>query len=145
MTDIPEIPSLSHFITFSIFRPDLSPKYHNAIRTAINKAILASPKKLRILFIRDPPERKLFEITEMVIRNTGSSAITKLGKDLGSFSKGISSFDANNPTISIFTFRRSFPRKGPATIIAGKAIIDPYIRVLPRSALKAFTSITGLG
>ena len=77
ITDIPEIPSLSHFITSSIFRPDLIPKYHNATRTANSKAIFASPKKPSILLIIKSLGRKLPEITESVIRNTGNSAIRK--------------------------------------------------------------------
>ena len=35
----------------------------------------------------------------------------------------MSSFDANNPTISIFTFLRRVPSRGPATTIAGIATL----------------------
>ena len=91
----------------------------------MSSAIVESPINEKNVLANDPSGKKLFAINANVIRSTGNKAIKKLGNMEGNFLVAGISSDEKREDVFVLIPWSNFPRKGPAIITVGTAMINP--------------------
>ena len=112
---------------------------------AISKATTGLPKNLKNSYVKLFASKNSIIIVEKPIIKTGDSEVNRLLVIEGN-SLSLNFFVETNSLSGVaFTFFKNFVKIGPEIIIAGIAIINPYINVLPMSALNKIAKAVGAG